>query len=86
MTVSATQPGTSATQTDLQCPECGGQRLFDVDSQGLRCQSCGALSAVLCDPFSRPDAEWPFDPETPADEDRVRRRMRCTPARPAAAR
>ncbi len=56
------------TQTDLLCPTCAGQRLFDPDAGALKCESCGAGHQLDGPGDDRAVLEIPYDPAQPQPE------------------
>lgn len=73
----------SAIQSELQCPSCAGQCLYDPAQQALCCDSCGNVQRLEGDDDAQAQAEFPYDPDMPAPEetstfnDRVHRCETC---------
>ncbi len=60
-------------QSDLQCPACAGQRVFDPAQAGLVCESCGAAESLETSEPHDAAREIPYDPEQPPDEPHTQR-------------
>lgn len=58
----------SAVQSDLACPACGGQRVWDPDLCALTCQSCGTPEKLYTSEKHKAAAEFAFDPDAPDTE------------------
>ncbi len=58
----------SGTQTELLCPSCAGQRVFDPTKEALRCQSCGRTEKLGGPWDAKAEREFPYDPDAPASE------------------
>ena len=57
-----------AVQTDLLCPNCGGQCAYEPGQQALVCESCGTPHRLETDADADAREEFPYDPEAPAEE------------------
>ncbi|WP_299626105.1 hypothetical protein [uncultured Tateyamaria sp.] len=58
----------AAFQSELQCPNCAGQCVYDPAVQALSCLSCGNVQGLETDADDAAAAEFPFDPDAPVAE------------------
>lgn len=63
--------GAQVDQSDLQCPACAGQRVFDPAHAGLVCESCGASESLETDDDHKAAQEFDFDESREPDEVRI---------------
>ncbi|WP_299148280.1 hypothetical protein [uncultured Tateyamaria sp.] len=59
---------TVAIQSELQCPSCAGQCLYDPAQQALVCSSCGNVQRFDAGEDANAAMEFPFDPDTAPPE------------------
>ena len=57
-----------AIQSELQCPNCGGQCLYDPAVQALKCTSCGTVTGLETPDDAAAADEFPYDPLAPVTE------------------
>lgn len=58
----------AAVQTDLLCPNCGGQCAYSPSQQALVCDSCGTPHSLAGEGDEAAQDEFPYDPDAPGDE------------------
>ncbi|MEM6589015.1 MAG: TFIIB-type zinc ribbon-containing protein [Pseudomonadota bacterium] len=64
--VSAAPPGVA--QSALQCPKCAGQSVFDPNTGGLTCSSCGHVRDLSHPDDADAHIEYGYDPSAPEEE------------------
>ena len=58
----------AGSQSELLCPSCAGQCLYDPGERGLKCQSCGNVHDLSTEDDHKASVEHGYDPDAPMEE------------------